>query len=225
MACSNLLALFEIAIDVLDVDGCVVDQDADGQRESAEGHDVDGFAEGGEDDQRAEDGERDRNRDDQRGAPASEEDQDHDGGEAGRDQSFAHHAVNRAANKDRLIRRASRFLPEEAVALDVIEFFANILDDVERGGRARLHDRHHDGALSVDADDVGLRRVAVADVGDVSNVDHGAIDDADGKIVELIDDGGSRVGLDGVLEAVHLHGAGGNDQVLSRDGIHNVSRG
>ena len=39
----DLLAGFEIAIDVLDFDGGVVDQDSDGERETAEGHDVDGF--------------------------------------------------------------------------------------------------------------------------------------------------------------------------------------
>ena len=37
----EFLARFEIAIDVLDGDGGVVDQDADGQRQSAQGHDVD----------------------------------------------------------------------------------------------------------------------------------------------------------------------------------------
>ena len=42
----DLLARFEIAVDVLDFDGGVVDQDADGQRQAAEGHDVDGLAEG-----------------------------------------------------------------------------------------------------------------------------------------------------------------------------------
>ena len=41
----DVLAHFEIAVDVLDLDGGVVDEDADGQRQSAEGHDVDGLAE------------------------------------------------------------------------------------------------------------------------------------------------------------------------------------
>ena len=41
----NLLARLDVAIDVFNLDGCVVDQDADGQSESAEGHDVDGLAE------------------------------------------------------------------------------------------------------------------------------------------------------------------------------------
>ena len=45
MACSISLPGFKIAIDVFDLDGGVVDQDADGERQAAEGHDVDGLAE------------------------------------------------------------------------------------------------------------------------------------------------------------------------------------
>jgi hypothetical protein len=48
------LAVFEVAADVLDGDGGVVDQDADGQGEAAEGHDVDGLAERAQNQQRRE---------------------------------------------------------------------------------------------------------------------------------------------------------------------------
>ena len=40
----DLLSLFQKAIDVFDGDGGVVDQDADGQREASQGHDVDGLS-------------------------------------------------------------------------------------------------------------------------------------------------------------------------------------
>ena len=43
----QVVALFEMALDVFDRDGGVVDQDADGQREAAERHDVDGLADAG----------------------------------------------------------------------------------------------------------------------------------------------------------------------------------
>ena len=39
----DVLALLEMVVDVLDGDGRVVHQDADGQRETAQSHDVDGF--------------------------------------------------------------------------------------------------------------------------------------------------------------------------------------
>ncbi len=53
------VALFEVALDVLDGDGGVVDEDADGESETAEGHDVDGLAEQAEHDDGGEDRERD----------------------------------------------------------------------------------------------------------------------------------------------------------------------
>ena len=41
----DLLALLEVIVDVLDRDGPVVDQDADGERKTAQRHHVDGLAE------------------------------------------------------------------------------------------------------------------------------------------------------------------------------------
>ena len=43
IAVLQVVAFFEIALDVLDGDGGVVHQDADGQRQAAQRHDVDGF--------------------------------------------------------------------------------------------------------------------------------------------------------------------------------------
>jgi hypothetical protein len=96
----EFVALFEVALDVLDGDGGVVDQDADGEREAAEGHDVDGLAEQAEDDDRGEDGERDGDGDDERGAPAEpEEEQDHEAGERGGDDGFANDALTERARR------------------------------------------------------------------------------------------------------------------------------
>ena len=83
------LALLEVAVDVLDRDGGVVDQDADRERQPAERHDVDRLAERAEHDDRGEDRQRDRDRDDQRAAPAAEEQQDHQRGQAGGDERLA----------------------------------------------------------------------------------------------------------------------------------------
>ena len=49
-----------VAVNVFDFDGGVVDQNADGQRQAAERHDVDGLAQQAEDNERGENGERDR---------------------------------------------------------------------------------------------------------------------------------------------------------------------
>ncbi len=46
----NFLALGDIAVDVLNFDGGVVHQNADRERQSAQGHDVDGLAQRAHDD-------------------------------------------------------------------------------------------------------------------------------------------------------------------------------
>ena len=99
----EFLAGLEIAVDVFNCHGGVVDEDADGERHAAEGHDVDGFVEHVEHDERAEDGERNGDGDDDGGAPTAEEDEDHDGGEAGGDDGFADDAVDGAADEDGLV--------------------------------------------------------------------------------------------------------------------------
>ena len=85
---NDFLALVNVAIDVFDFDGGVVHQNADGERETAEGHDVDRLAERAQNDQRSEDRERNRDRDDQRAAPAAQENQDHESGQAGGDDAL-----------------------------------------------------------------------------------------------------------------------------------------
>ena len=78
MACSMALPCFQIAVDVLDVDGGVVHQNADGQRQPAQRHDVDGLAQRAQREQRSENRKRNGNGNDQRAAPAAQEDQNHD---------------------------------------------------------------------------------------------------------------------------------------------------
>ncbi len=95
----DFLALVDVAVDVFDFDRGVVHQNADGERQAAESHDVDRFAECAQHDDRSQDRKRDRDRDDQRAAPAAQEHQDHQAGEAGGDHAFADHAVIDAFTK------------------------------------------------------------------------------------------------------------------------------
>jgi hypothetical protein len=97
------LAGLQVAVDVFNLNGGVVDEDADRERETAEGHDVDGLAEGAEGEQRGENRERNGNGDDDRAAPAAEKDEDHDRGEACGDDGFVHDAVDGSANEDGLV--------------------------------------------------------------------------------------------------------------------------
>ena len=81
-------------MDVLDLDGGLVHQDADGERQAAERHDVDGLAGGPEQDHGAQQGERDVQHHDQGAAPVAQEDQHHQAGERRAEQAFRHQAAD-----------------------------------------------------------------------------------------------------------------------------------
>ena len=93
----------KVALDVLDFDRGVVHQDADGERQSAKGHDVDGFAQRAQ----AKDAHQNRKRngdgDDQRAAPVSQEQQDHHRRQARRDQTLREARLDGGAHEQRLI--------------------------------------------------------------------------------------------------------------------------
>ena len=57
---------------------------------------------------------------------------------------------------------------------------------------AVLQDRHQHGPLALDVHHVGLRRVAVAHVGDVAHVDRRAVDGLDRQVADLVDELGAR---------------------------------
>ena len=82
----DVLALLQMAVDVLDGDRRIVDENTDREREAAERHEIDRLAERVEQDDRGEDRQRNRDGDDQRAAPASEEQQHHECGQRGGDQ-------------------------------------------------------------------------------------------------------------------------------------------
>ena len=99
----DLFALLEVVVDVLDGDGAVVDQDADGERQAAERHDVDRLAEPGQRGEREQDGERDLDEDDDGRAPAAEEQQDHQPDQRGGERRLADDAEDRGLDEDRLV--------------------------------------------------------------------------------------------------------------------------
>ena len=76
----DLLALGEVALDVLNLHRGVVHQNADGKGESPEGHDVDRLPKSAQNDYRRQDRQGNGNGDDQSAAPAAEKKQDHQRG-------------------------------------------------------------------------------------------------------------------------------------------------
>ena len=101
----HLLAHGKVALDVFDFHRGVVHQDADGERQSSQRHDVDGLADRSQQDDRNKNRERDGNGNDDRRTPIAEEDQNHDGGKSRCDQALAQHAVDRCAHKQRLVKQ------------------------------------------------------------------------------------------------------------------------
>ncbi len=93
----------EIAIDVLDFDRRVIHQHADGERETAEGHDVDGVAAQVQSNDGGEDGQRDRRANYDDAAPASQKCQNHQRDQDRRKHGLAHNAHNGGTDEYRLI--------------------------------------------------------------------------------------------------------------------------
>jgi hypothetical protein len=93
------LAFLQQAMRVLDRDGRIVDENADGERQAAKRHRIDGLAKRRENSDRSQNRERDRDHHDERRAPGAEEDQDHQGCKARRDRPFAQHARYRVLHK------------------------------------------------------------------------------------------------------------------------------
>ena len=89
----NLLALSDVSIDVLDLHRGVIHQYADRQGQTSQRHDVDGLAQRAEHDEGCEDREWDRDRNNNSAPPISEEDQDHEPGQAGSKNRFLKHPV------------------------------------------------------------------------------------------------------------------------------------
>ena len=99
------LALLQVPRNIFNGHRRVVHQDADGQSQAAQRHQVDGFMQKAEDNHRAQDGQRNRNADDHGAAPASQEHQDHQRGEDGGDAGFPDHTADGGANENGLIRQ------------------------------------------------------------------------------------------------------------------------
>ena len=97
-------------------------------------------------------------------------------------------------------------------------------DDVQRGSIAGFQDGHEGGALAVDAHDVGLRRKAVAHVGDVVNVDGGGPHGFDGKVIQFWHGLRRTVHIHFIFERADFRGAGRKNQVLEINGGHDVIR-
>ena len=141
IAVSTGLALLEVPVDVLDGDGGVVDQDADGERQAAQGHDVQRLAERRQQRDRAQDGQRNRGGDDHRRAPASEEQQDHQAGQHGGDDRLDGDAADRAFDEQRLVAQDGEAHGIGQRLAQLLDPLLDAVDDRQRRDRAVLQHR------------------------------------------------------------------------------------
>jgi hypothetical protein len=97
--------------------------------------------------------------------------------------------------------------------------------DVERRGRAAFQNGEEGAAHAVLAHDVLLGLVAVAHLGHIAHEDRGAVDGADGEIVEFVENARAGVELHLVFGGADFGGAGRQDEVLRVDRVDDVLGG
>ena len=167
---------------------------------------------------------RNRNRDDHRAAPAPQENQNHQSGEAGGNQAFAQHAVDGGAHEQRLVGERLDLQFRRDLGLNSRQHGFDTGNDVQGRGVPGLLDGQQGSSLSVYPHNVGLGRETVAHVGHVTDVDGRAAYSFDGKVIQFGDSLRAAVQVDVIFELSDLGGSGGQDQILSTDGVDHIHR-
>src|SRR5207253_6126198 len=90
-------------MDVLDLYCRVINKNSDSKGQTAERHYVDGLSQETQNDERSKNGKRDGKTDDQRTAPTSQEQQNHEPGQEGGNSRFPHNPAHRCTNEKGLI--------------------------------------------------------------------------------------------------------------------------
>ena len=124
----------QVALDIFDGHGGVVDQNADRQRKAAQRHDVEGLAEKVQRHQGREDGQGDGDGDNERRPPVAEEDQDQRGGQSRRDQGFMDHAGDGGLDENRLVEQRPHFDFEGQEFFRARQQAFQIVDDAQGRG-------------------------------------------------------------------------------------------
>src|SRR6185312_14470433 len=131
---------------------------------------------------------------------------------------------NRGANEDGLIGQRSNDELWWQRTVNLLQRRFYLGDDVEGRGATSFQNRKQSRALTVDTNDVSLRRRAVTNVSHVTYINDRAIHGAYRKIVELLHGPRTAVEIDVIFKRTDLGGAGRQDQVLCADGIYYVNR-
>ena len=213
-----------MAVDVLELDGGVVDQDPDRQRQATQGHEVDRLPEDRQAHERHEDRQRDRYEDDERAAPAPEKEQDHQRRQACCNPRLFHDADDGRAHKHGLIKQQVNAVLGRQCGQQRGQCTADAASDVERGRSGALEQRHEHAAPAVGAHEAGLRREAVADLGDVADGDRRAVHRLDRQRCEIAHGVGAAIEAHEQLLVAELRRAGGQDEILGLHGVAHLVR-
>ena len=182
-------ALVKIAVDVFDLHRRIIDENAHGQRHAAQRHHIQCLPQYPQHDDRHQNRKRDRNTDDERAAPRTEKQQDHQSRQSRGDTRLLHHAADRGPHEDRLIEQRSdlQFLEMGQARKHRRQCRTNAFDDIQRRGVPQLIDRDQRTLFPFGMHEIGLRQILVADVRHILDVNGGAVDGFDRQIVDLVD--------------------------------------
>ena len=215
----------DLALDVFDFDEGVVHQDTDGEREAAEGHQVERGAGETEAKNRAEQRERNRGEDDQRRAPRPKKQQDDEGHERTHEDDLAQDVVDGRPDKDGLVKDGLDLDAGRRGRADGRQAGHDPVDDFERRRVPEFQGGDDDGVLAVEPGDVGAESLAVADVGDIAQQNDPAIDVAHRQVEKLGDGDGAGVDADREITATGAEGTGRQRLVLRGEGAAHIRGG
>ena len=186
-------ALLDVAVDVLQHDDGVVDDEADRKHESEQSQCVDGEAERIHQRKRADQRDRDRDQRDQRGAHRAEEQEDDQDYEEDRFADGLIDVLDRLGDEHRFVVGDPDLHAVGQRRRDGRQHLLDFLGDFERIGGRLLDYADRDRGLAVEADDAPLiecAQLCVAHVCEAHEITIGFLDD---EIVELL--GRAEVGL------------------------------
>ena len=148
-----------MSMDVFNRDRGHVHQNADGEREATERHEVDGLAGDPKRQNCAHQCQRDVQHDNQRAAPVAQKQKNHQAGQQRAERAFHRQSGNRAGHVRRLIKFIAHLHVCGHDALKLGQILFDEVDDRERGGIGAFGDRDVHRAASVHqrkaGDDVG----------------------------------------------------------------------
>ena len=185
-------ALFHVAMDVFDFDGGLIHQDADGEREAAQGHEIDGVTTDPQREHGGGDGEGDVQDDDEGAAQIPQEEEHHQAGERGTKDAFLDEIADGADDPGALIKLERDVDVLGAGRLEFGDVLLHQFDDAEGGGVAAFGDGHVHRAFAVHHGDAVHHVAAVADFADVAHIDGSLVGDLDrhgSEILDVFDDG------------------------------------